>query len=128
MKAGRPSSWLHCAKRGHQFENRSFPCKTAPKRDDSGAPPSCRQRRRPWRPGLLGYPAALRRSLSGSRPSLGRVDLTDSQEEQLRTFLEEQGSDRFDLRPAGNLPEGYIEAVLLDTEGNETAAKRILFP
>ena len=43
-------------------------------------------------------------------------------------FLEEQGDDRFELRPAENLPEGYVEAVLLDPEGNATAAKRVLFP
>ena len=56
------------------------------------------------------------------------MEWTDSQAEQLRTFLEEQGSDRFQLRPAANLPEGYVEAVLLDPEGNATATKRVLFP
>ena len=56
------------------------------------------------------------------------MELTDSQAEQLRTFLEEQGSDRFELRPAANLPSGYVEAVLLDPEGNATATKRVRFP
>ena len=56
------------------------------------------------------------------------VELTDSQAEQLRTFLEEQGSERFEILPAPNLPEGYVEAVLLDPEGNATATKRVLFP
>jgi hypothetical protein len=46
------------------------------------------------------------------------VDLTDSQDEQLRTFLEEQESDQFELRPAANLPEGYVEAVLLDPDAS----------
>ncbi len=59
----------------------------------------------------------------------GSVTLTDSQREQLAAFLEERGStDRYDLRPAANLPEGYVEAVLLDADGNPTATKRILFP
>ena len=39
-----------------------------------------------------------------------RVDLTVSQEEQLQTFLEEQETDQFELRPAAKLPEGYVEA------------------
>ena len=56
------------------------------------------------------------------------MELTDSQAEQLRTFLEEQGGDRFELLPAANLPEGYVEAVMLDPEGNVTATKRVLFP
>jgi hypothetical protein len=56
------------------------------------------------------------------------LTLTDSQREQLRAFLEEQGADRFELRSAANLPEGYVEAVVLDAEGNETATKRVLFP
>ena len=40
-----------------------------------GAPPSCRQQRRPWRPDLLGGPVALGaaypRTAAESRPSLG---------------------------------------------------------
>ena len=56
------------------------------------------------------------------------MELTDSQAEQLRSFLEEQGSDRFKLRPAANLPEGYVEAVLLDVDGEPTSDKRVLFP
>ena len=56
------------------------------------------------------------------------VELTDSRNEQLRTFLEEQGSDQFELRPAANLPESYVEAVLLDADGEPTSRKRILFP
>jgi hypothetical protein len=56
------------------------------------------------------------------------MELTDSQDEQLRAFLEEQGTDRYDLRQPASLPEGYVEAVLLDADGEETATKRVLFP
>ena len=72
--------------------------------------------------------AAYPRTPAGSRPSLAPLELTDSRPEQLRTFLEEQASDRFELRPAANLPEGHVEAVLLDAEGDETATKRVLVP
>lgn len=44
-------------------------------------------------------------------------------------FLEERKHDgEVDLQPSPNLPERYVEAVLLDAEGDETAVKRILFP
>jgi hypothetical protein len=56
--------------------------------------------------------------------------LTASQAEQLHKFLEEQ--DDFDgrvaLRLSASLGMGYIEAVLLDADGQETAVKRVLFP
>jgi hypothetical protein len=52
------------------------------------------------------------------------VSLTDSQADQLRTFLQEhEHRAEVDLRPVPTLPEGYIEAVLLDSAGEETAAK-----
>jgi hypothetical protein len=45
------------------------------------------------------------------------------------TFLEEQGNTGpVTLRPAINLGDGYVEAVPIDTDGEETTAKRILFP
>jgi len=57
------------------------------------------------------------------------MELTDSQREQLRTFLAEQqaSEDRVRLQPAQTLPESYIEAVLLDEVGEPTSKKRILF-
>ena len=58
-----------------------------------------------------------------------RITLTDSQLHQLRDFLEEKNhSGSIALREAPNLPEGYVEAILLDTEGEQTNAKRVLFP
>lgn len=60
---------------------------------------------------------------------LASVTLTESQIEQLQSFLQEQehiGS--LILRPAATLGGDRIEAVLLDAEGEETNAKRILFP
>jgi hypothetical protein len=64
------------------------------------------------------------------RLSLGSVELTDSQHEQLRAFLTEQDAseDRVTLQPAQTLLESYIEAVLLDAGGEPTRHKRILFP
>ena len=57
------------------------------------------------------------------------IILTASQREQLRTFLEEQDHvGPVDLIPAVNLPGGYVEAVLLDADGEETPTKRVLFP
>ena len=32
------------------------------------------------------------------------------------------------LRPATNLGSGYVEAVLLEVDGEQTSHKRILFP
>jgi hypothetical protein len=57
------------------------------------------------------------------------VELTDSQCEQLQTFLQERDhTGEVDLRPAATLPEGYVEAVLLGEAGVPTPTKRILFP
>ena len=58
------------------------------------------------------------------------MELTDSQRDLLRAFLEEKGvsEERVWLQPAQTLPESYIEAVLLDADGKPTNAKRILFP
>ena len=57
------------------------------------------------------------------------ANLTDSQLDQLRDFLEEKDhSGSLILRPAATLGDGYVEAVLLDAEGEQTNAKRILFP
>jgi hypothetical protein len=61
-------------------------------------------------------------------PDPPRITLTDSQLEQLATYQREAGEGQSVLlRPAQNLGSGYVEAVLLDTDG-ETSAKRILFP
>ena len=55
--------------------------------------------------------------------------LTHLQHEQLEAFLEERNhTGEVDLRPAVSLGDGYLEAVLLDAGGDETTAKRILFP
>ena len=58
------------------------------------------------------------------------MELTDSQREQLRAFLTEQGAseERVRLQPAQTLPASYVEAVLLDADGEPTPQKRILFP
>jgi hypothetical protein len=58
------------------------------------------------------------------------LNLTDSQRDQLEAFLAEQDAseDRVTLQPAQTLPESYIEAVLLDADGEPTRHKRILFP
>jgi hypothetical protein len=58
------------------------------------------------------------------------MELTESQHDQLRAFLQEQDTleERVKLQPAQNLPESYIEAVLLDEAGQPTSTKRILFP
>ncbi len=58
-----------------------------------------------------------------------QITLTDSQLQQLRAFLEEKDhSGSLILRPAVTLSEGYVEAVLLDPDGQPTSHKRILFP
>ena len=61
---------------------------------------------------------------------MAKIGLTDSQRDQLRAFLAEQDAseDRVSLQPAQTLPASYIEAILLDTDGEPTSAKRILFP
>jgi hypothetical protein len=41
---------------------------------------------------------------------------------------QEAPKERVHLQPAQNLPGGYVEAVLLDADGEPTPAKRILFP
>ena len=58
------------------------------------------------------------------------LSLTPSQLAQLDDFrTERKGIERtVRLREAPNLGSGYIEAVLLDAEGEETTDKRILFP
>jgi hypothetical protein len=58
------------------------------------------------------------------------MELTASQRDQLQAFLAEQGfsKDRVRLQPAQTLPESYVEAVLLDADGEPTPKKRILFP
>lgn len=57
------------------------------------------------------------------------ITLTDSQAKQLTDFLEEKGTGgSVLLRPALNLGSGYVEAVLLDQDGEPTSHKRILFP
>jgi hypothetical protein len=57
------------------------------------------------------------------------MELTDSQHEQLRAFLAEQDAseDQVTLQPAQTLPASYVEAVLLDADGEPTRHKRILF-
>ena len=57
-------------------------------------------------------------------------ELTDSQRSQLRTNLGEQDAseNRVKLQPAQTLPSSYVEAVLLDADGEPTSTKRILFP
>jgi hypothetical protein len=53
--------------------------------------------------------------------------LTAAQAEQLTAFLDENDHEgSVLLRKAKHL--GALEAVLLDGEGNETNAKRLLFP
>jgi hypothetical protein len=62
-------------------------------------------------------------------PDLASGTLTESLIEQLQSFFQEQehiGSVL--LRPAANLGGDNIEAVLLDATGEESNAKRILFP
>jgi hypothetical protein len=59
----------------------------------------------------------------------GDITLTDSQLQQLRDFFEEKGhSGSTGLRQSPNLGDGYVEAVLQDAEGEQTNAKRVLFP
>ena len=59
------------------------------------------------------------------------MELTDSQRDQLRAFLEEQGASEQRVRVAALADpprEHYIEAVLLGADGEPTSHKRILFP
>ena len=56
-----------------------------------------------------------------------QLTLTAAQVEQLTAFLQEKQHEGSVLvRKAKHL--GALEAVLLDGEGNETNAKRLLFP
>jgi hypothetical protein len=59
-----------------------------------------------------------------------QITVTDSQAQQLRAFLEEQDAseDRVSSQPAQTRPASYVEAVLLDADGESTPKKRILFP
>jgi hypothetical protein len=63
-------------------------------------------------------------------PEKPAITLTPSQLKQLDDFrTERKGIDRtVRLREAPNLGSGYLEAVLLDPDGEETTDKRILFP
>ncbi len=56
--------------------------------------------------------------------------LTPSQLKQLDDFrTERKGIDRpVGLREVPNLGTGYIEAVLMDPDGEETTDERVLFP
>ncbi len=58
------------------------------------------------------------------------IELTTSQRDQLQGLLAEQhaSEDRGRLQPAQILPASYVEAILLDAEGEPTSTKRILFP
>jgi len=58
------------------------------------------------------------------------VELTASQRDQLQAFIGEKDTseERVNLRPAQTLPASYVEAVLLDADGEPTPKKRILFP
>jgi len=58
------------------------------------------------------------------------ITLTPAQLEQLADFrTERKGIDRtVRLREAPNLGSGYVEAVLLDSNGEETTDRRVLFP
>jgi hypothetical protein len=60
----------------------------------------------------------------------GQIEPTDSQRDQLLAFLGEQDAseEEVSLRPAQTLPSGYIEAVLLESDGEPTNAKRLLVP
>jgi hypothetical protein len=59
-----------------------------------------------------------------------QIELTESRRAQLRAFVQEQDASdaRVNLRPAQNLAIGYVEAVLLDADGEPTSTKRVLFP
>lgn len=63
-------------------------------------------------------------------PEKPAIDLTPAQLEQLADFrTERKGIDRsVRLREVPNLGSGYVEAVLLDSDGEETTDRRILFP
>jgi hypothetical protein len=63
-------------------------------------------------------------------PRKPATTLNPSQLKQLDDFrTERKGIDRtVRLREAPNLGTGYLEAVLLDSAGEETTDKRILFP
>jgi hypothetical protein len=58
------------------------------------------------------------------------INLTPSQLKQLDDFrTERKGIDRtVRLREAPNLGAGYLEAVMLDSDGEETTDRRVLFP
>ncbi len=57
-----------------------------------------------------------------------RITLKEKKLKQLRDILEEKNhSGSIALREAPKIPEGYVEEILLDTEGEQTNAKRVLF-
>ena len=48
------------------------------------------------------------------------MNLTDSQQEQLRQFISDhEHTGHVELRTVATLPEGYVEAVLLDADGEQ---------
>jgi hypothetical protein len=59
-----------------------------------------------------------------------RITLTPSQLKQLDDFrTERKGIDRaVRVRESPTLGGGYVEAILLDSDGQETTDRRVLFP
>ena len=57
------------------------------------------------------------------------INLTDSQVRQMADYYEKRGEGRSVLlRVAPNLGGGYLEMVLLGSDGESTSDKRVLFP
>src|SRR5215203_4554020 len=67
------------------------------------------------------------RAAAESRTEQRFVELTASQRDQLQAFIGEKDTseERVNLRPAQTLPASYVEAVLLDADGEPTPKKRI---
>jgi hypothetical protein len=62
-------------------------------------------------------------------PGPPQIILTNSQLDQLAEYRREKGERQSVLlRPAQSLGSGYVEAVVLDADGELTSVKRILFP
>ena len=58
-----------------------------------------------------------------------KVVLTHSQVRQLVEFYEESAAgERVMLQAAPNLGDGYVEAIVLGSDGEPTSIKRVLFP
>jgi hypothetical protein len=84
-------------------------------------------RRASERASSLGEPVLpLRAGLAGVQRGTGQGSVARAPP----AFPAEQEApkERVHLQPAQNLPGGYVEAVLLDADGEPTSAKRILFP